>query len=192
MSFNITKSLDSVLASVKWRLRQMFPNEIKEQFIFLTEETYSSDHSTRAAYCTVIIYIQIEVLGFHERASTENALFHFPSKFDFSSTSLSAKGYGHVPPYIVKDTLVKPPENYREYLVSLDKSFLKTPLENSVVGPLFFCKQIAYKRSDFDVYHRFEIIFKMTNQRFHMNQFVVSLDGSIHICDGDTGMNGHQ
>nr|XP_022328753.1 protocadherin-like wing polarity protein stan [Crassostrea virginica] len=180
----------------------MFPNQIKEHFIFMTEETYSPDHSTRAAYCSVIIYIQIEVLGFHDRSSTENVLFHFPSNFNFnsqeihivpgnfttfSSTSVSAKGYGHVPPYIVKDALVKPPANYREYLVSLDKSFLKTPLENSVVGPLFFCKQIAYKRSDFDVdYHRFEIIFKMTNQRFPMNQFVMSLDGSIHICGGDT------
>ncbi|XP_078315118.1 uncharacterized protein LOC111129804 isoform X2 [Crassostrea virginica] len=201
VSFNITKSLDSVLASVKWKLGKMFSNEIKEQFIFLTEETYSPDHSTRAAYCSVIIYIQIEVLGYHDRASMENALFNFPSKFNFNtqefhiapgnfttfpSTFVSAKGYVHVPPYIVKDALVKPPANYREYLVSLNKSFLKTPLENSVVGPLFFCKQIAYKWSDFDVdYHRFEIIFKKTNQRFPMNKFVVSLDGAIHICDID-------
>ena len=120
----------------------MFLNEIKEQFIFLTEETYYSDHSTRTAYCSVIIYIQIEVLDFHNRASTENALFYFPSNFNFNSqeiyivpgnfttflsTSVSSKGYGHVPPYIVKDALVKPPANYREYLASLDKSFLKTP-----------------------------------------------------------------
>lgn len=200
--FDVTSRLNSVLTEIQHRLLFLFPNTLKDRFIFPIQKSSVVNESNRTTQLTALVYVQTEAKGSVNRPLVEDALYHFPSTFLFmieersssmrpgmfpvsSSSTLTARGTHHVAPLSGSDNKFVPSTAaYIDYLVSLNASFLQTPLTNVFIGPLLFCKQRVYNRSDFHVdYKHFELILKSSHRRFQMGEFVVALNGSIQICE---------
>lgn len=199
--FDVTSRLNSVLTEIQHRLLFLFPNTLKDRFIFPIQKSSVVNEFNRTTQLTALVYVQTEAKGPVNRPLVEDALYHFPSTFLFmieersssmrpgmfpvsSSSTLTARGTHHVAPLSGSDNKFVPSTAaYIDYLVSLNASFLQTPLTNVFIGPLLFCKQRVYNRSDFHVdYKHFELILKSSHRRFQMGEFVVALNGSIQIC----------
>lgn len=200
--FDVTSTLNTILLETQRQLFFIFPNMLKDRFIFPIAKSSIVNESNRTSKLTALVYIQTEAMGYVNRPHVEDALFHFPSTFHFmieersvslrpdmspvsSSSSVTARGTQHVPPPSGNDNKFVPSTAaYIDYLVSLNTSFLQSPLMNVFISPLLFCKQRVYNRSEYDVdYKHFELILKSSHRRFQMGEFVVALNGSIQICE---------
>ncbi|XP_056021612.1 uncharacterized protein LOC125651235 [Ostrea edulis] len=191
--------LQSILFDIQRQLNPIFSNRIIEFFVLPLVESADLEQWYGNLHFKAVIYVKVQAIGMFNRSSAEDALYAFPSRFQYfmgehvtnfqgnatTFINVHAIGTRHTPPY-TKGEWDNSTLPYAEYIRSLNDSFLQTPLKNNHVSSLLFCKQNVYKKSDFIIdYNTLELVLKKSNQSFKMGHFINSLKETIHICEDD-------
>jgi hypothetical protein len=198
---DLTTKLQNSIFDMQMQLNQIFINRIMEFFVVPFLKSEDVEKWDGDLYFKAVVYVKVRANGFFNRSFVENALLTFPSRFQYfygervtnvignvtNLVSLHVRGTQHTEPYIT-GKLEHPNLLYANYLRSINDSFLQTPLANNYVSSLLFCKQNVYQRSDFIIdYNTLELVLKKSNKRYQIGHFVNSLQGTIQICQNETG-----